>query len=108
MSRLLPGTLLLAASALVLPTQAAPIQTLGKGGNTGVAVLPYNFAELAATLNQVIPYNWSTLLTRRVAEIHRHADLAGIERGGYRLIFVDHPSLTEETFSDLNSARYAG
>ena len=81
---------------------------LGKGGDTGVATIPYDFVELADTLNQVAAYDWAAFLTQRVSEVQPHADLAGIERGGYRLVFADHPSPTEETFSDPSNALYAG
>ena len=33
---------------------------LGKGGNTGPLIVPYDFDELVADLNQVVPYDWAT------------------------------------------------
>jgi predicted metalloprotease with PDZ domain len=70
---------------------------LGKGGNTGPLIVPYNRAELIADLNQVAPYDWAKFLHDRVDEPTQHADLEGIERGGYKLVFLDHPSNTERS-----------
>lgn len=81
---------------------------LGKGGDTGPEVLPYDFAELVDDLNQVVAYDWGTFLKQRVSEAHPRADLDGIERGGYRLVYVDQPSQAEQTFSDPDHALYAG
>ena len=68
---------------------------LGKGGNTGPLIVPYNRAELIADLNEVVKYDWATFLKERVDNINPRADLEGIERGGYKLTFQDHPSATE-------------
>src|ERR1700739_994384 len=70
---------------------------LGKGGNTGPAIVPYDFDELAATLNKVMPYDWSTFLHERVDKIHEHADFDGITRGGYDLVFQEEPSASEKS-----------
>lgn len=75
---------------------------LGKGGNTGPLIVPYTFDELAADLNQVVPYDWATFLRDRVDKIHPHADFAGIEQGGYRLIYKDEPSATMKTLMELS------
>jgi len=65
---------------------------LGKGGNTGPLIVPYDRAELIADLNQVVPYDWATFLHERIDNVNAHADVAGIEQGGYKLVYVDHPS----------------
>ena len=39
---------------------------LGKGGNTGPLIVPYNFDELCADLNQVLPYDWAKFFRDRV------------------------------------------
>lgn len=72
---------------------------LGKGGNTGPMILPYTFDELVADLNEVVPYDWATFLHDRVDNIHPHADLDGIERGGYKLVFQDHPNDADKTIT---------
>jgi predicted metalloprotease with PDZ domain len=68
---------------------------LGKGGNTGPEIVPYTFDELVADLNQVVKYDWATFLHDRVDKINPRADLAGIEQGGYKLVYQDKPSASE-------------
>uniref|UniRef100_E6QKG7 PDZ domain-containing protein n=1 Tax=mine drainage metagenome TaxID=410659 RepID=E6QKG7_9ZZZZ len=70
---------------------------LAIGGNTGPLIVTYNFDELVADLNQVVPYDWAGFLHDRVDKIHLRADLAGIEQGGYRLVYRDQPSASEKT-----------
>jgi predicted metalloprotease with PDZ domain len=70
---------------------------LAKGGNTGPLIVPYTFDELVADLNQVTPYDWATFLRDRIDRIHPRADLEGIERGGYKLVYKDKPSAGEKT-----------
>jgi predicted metalloprotease with PDZ domain len=65
---------------------------LAKGGNTGPLIVPYTFDELCADLNQVLPYDWAKFFHDRVYTIDPHADLDGIEHGGYKLVFTDKPS----------------
>src|SRR6185312_10694498 len=61
---------------------------LGKGGNTGPLIVPYELPELVADLNQVVPYDWAGFFHDRVAKINPRADLDGIERGGYKLVYT--------------------
>jgi predicted metalloprotease with PDZ domain len=65
---------------------------LGKGGNTGPLIVPYNRDELIADLNQVVKYDWTTFLHDRIDLINPHADFDGITRGGYKIVYQDHPS----------------
>jgi predicted metalloprotease with PDZ domain len=65
---------------------------LGKGGNTGPLIVPYERPELIADLNEVVPYDWAKFLHDRIDLINPRADLAGIEQGGYKLVYEDHPS----------------
>jgi predicted metalloprotease with PDZ domain len=78
---------------------------LAKGGNTGPLIVPYNFDELVEDLNQVMPYDWATFLHDRVDKINPRADLAGIEQGGYKLVYADKPNPSERTMA---GARMAG
>ena len=73
---------------------------LGKGGNTGPLIVTYNRDELIAGLNQVMPYDWAAFLHDRIDTINPHADLAGIERGGYKLVFTDKPTKSERTIAE--------
>jgi predicted metalloprotease with PDZ domain len=65
---------------------------LGKGGNTGPLIVPYNRQELIDDLNQVVKYDWTAFLHDRVDLVNVHADLDGITRGGYKLVYQDHPA----------------
>ena len=81
---------------------------LGKGGNTGPLIVPYNFDELVEDLNAVVPYDWATFLHDRIDKINPRADLAGIEQGGYKLVYKDKPSATERMMSQVRAAALAG
>jgi len=72
---------------------------LGKGGDTGPEILVYNRDELVKDLNEVAPYDWAKFLHDRVDLINTRADVAGIEQGGYRLVYRDKPNKSERTIS---------
>jgi len=78
---------------------------LGKGGATGPLIVPYELPEIVADLNQVAAYDWAKFFTDRIMAIDAHADLEGIERGGYKLEYTDKPSKGERT---MNGARRGG
>jgi predicted metalloprotease with PDZ domain len=65
---------------------------LGKGGNTGPLVAPYEFDELVKDLNEVVKNDWATFLKTRITSLNAHANTAGIEQGGYKLVYQDHPA----------------
>lgn len=74
---------------------------LGKGGNTGPLIVTYNFDELVEDLNAVAPYDWATFLRDRVYKLNAHADFAGIEQGGYKLVYKDEPNPTAKTLDSV-------
>jgi predicted metalloprotease with PDZ domain len=78
---------------------------LGKGGNTGPLIVTYNRDELVADLNQVYKYDWATFLHERIDNVNPRADLAGIERGGYKLVYTDEPSKSERMMAMSGSRR---
>jgi predicted metalloprotease with PDZ domain len=43
--------------------------------------------------NQVTPYDWASLLKERVNTTKAGAPLGGIERGGWRLVYIDQPNV---------------
>jgi predicted metalloprotease with PDZ domain len=49
----------------------------------------YDFDELVRTLNGVVPHDWSAFLKQRLTEKAGGAPMAGLEQGGYRLIYTD-------------------
>ncbi|MBB5058998.1 putative metalloprotease with PDZ domain [Granulicella aggregans] len=81
---------------------------LAKGGNTGPLIVPYERPELIADLNQVVAYDWATFLHERIDDINPHADLAGIERGGYKLVYNDQPSQAQKTLTAAGGRRGGG
>ena len=65
---------------------------LGKGGNTPPEVVPYDFDEVVATLNQVAPNDWAGFLRQRITSKAPHAPLEGITQAGYALTYAEKPS----------------
>jgi predicted metalloprotease with PDZ domain len=81
---------------------------LGKGGNTGPLIVPYERPELIADLNQVVPYDWAKFLHDRIDLINPRADVAGIEQGGYKLVYEDKPSDAQKTLMAAGGRRGGG
>jgi len=81
---------------------------LGKGGDTGPEIVPYTREELIDDLNLVAPYDWAKFLHDRIDLITPRADLAGIEQGGYRLVYHDKPSKTASTIASASGPRGGG
>jgi predicted metalloprotease with PDZ domain len=81
---------------------------LGKGGNTGPLIVTYNRDELIADLNQVAKYDWGTFMHDHIDAINPHADLAGIEQGGYKLVYTDKPTKSARTIAATGGRRGGG
>jgi predicted metalloprotease with PDZ domain len=81
---------------------------LAKGGNTGPLIVPYKFDELVQDLNAVVPYDWATFLHDRIDNINPRADLAGIDQGGYKLVYKDQPNAAERTMAAAGGRRGGG
>jgi predicted metalloprotease with PDZ domain len=81
---------------------------LAKGGNTGPLIVTYNREELIADLNVVMKYDWATFIHDRVDNINPRADLAGIEQGGYKLVYTDKPNASERTMASAGGRRGGG
>ena len=81
---------------------------LGKGGNTGPLIVPYTFDELVQDLNEVVPYDWATFLHDRIDNINPRADLAGIEQGGYKLVYRDAPTPSIRMMAAAGGPRRGG
>jgi predicted metalloprotease with PDZ domain len=81
---------------------------LAGGGNTGPMIVPYKFDELVEDLNAVVPFDWATFLHDRIDNINPHADLAGIEQGGYKLVYQDKPSATQRISAGMRVLRSGG
>ena len=48
-----------------------------------------------------MPYDWATFLHDRVDRINPRADMDGIERGGYKLVYQEKPSASEKSFAEV-------
>jgi predicted metalloprotease with PDZ domain len=81
---------------------------LGKGGDTGPEIVTYTREELIKDLNEVTPYDWAKFLHDHVDVPNPHADLAGIEQGGYKLVYHDKPTKSEKTLNSAERGRRAG
>lgn len=81
---------------------------LGKGGNTGPMIVPYTFDELVEDLNAVVPYDWATFLHDRIDKINPRADVAGIDQGGYKLVYTDKPNASERMMAAAGPSRRGG
>ena len=64
--------------------------------------LVYTRDDVIDALNSVQPYDWAGFLSLRVDQISTEAPKAGIELGGYRLVYRDTPSSVSKSIeSDL-------
>jgi predicted metalloprotease with PDZ domain len=69
--------------------------------STGPMVKPYTFDDVVNAMNQVVPYDWKQFFTQRVIRIAPDAPLAGIENGGYRIVYTDKPNELEKMRNGL-------
>jgi predicted metalloprotease with PDZ domain len=81
---------------------------LGLNGDTGPDVVTYNREELIKDLNAVVPYDWAKFLHERIDLVNTRADVAGIEQGGYRLVYHDKPTKSERTLASAAGPRRSG
>ncbi len=54
--------------------------------------LTYQFDDVAATLNQILPYDWDAFFKSRLEGHGPGAPLAGLGRGGYKLVYTETPT----------------
>jgi predicted metalloprotease with PDZ domain len=62
----------------------------GKNGDWGVVT--YDLNDVIAALNRLAPYDWDGLFDQRVMQVSNEAPKAGLELGGYRLVWSETPS----------------
>ncbi|HET9628509.1 MAG TPA: peptidase M61 [Novosphingobium sp.] len=56
----------------------------------------YTFADVVAGLQAVYPYDWETFLRERIDQPGRPVPTAGLELGGYRLVWREEPNLFDQ------------
>ena len=52
----------------------------------------YTFEDVVATLQSLAPYDWPAYLRARLDDHGRGAPLEGLERAGWRIVYVEEPS----------------
>ena len=77
------------------------------GGQSGPPIVrPYNFDDIVNTLNLVTPYDWRAFWLQRLQSKAPRGPLAGLENGGYRLVYNSTPSqwiqLTDPSFKMID------
>jgi predicted metalloprotease with PDZ domain len=65
-----------------------------RDGDWGVQT--YTFDTVVAELNKVQPYDWAKFLDERMRQPGQPAPLAGIEKGGYRLVWKEEPNVFDK------------
>ncbi len=71
------------------------------GGESGPPMVrPYTFEDLVATLNEVLPYDWSSFLRQRVESTSPYPPLEGLTRSGWRLTYSDKPSELQKAYEE--------
>jgi len=65
------------------------------GGESGSPkVVTYNFDDVVATLNKVVPYDWARLLRERLDSKSPQAPMGGISGGGWKLVYTTQKNTT--------------
>jgi len=62
----------------------------------------YEFGDVVAALNAVYAYDWAGFLRQRIEQPGQPAPLAGIEQGGYRLVWKEQPNRFEKARMDYD------
>ncbi len=75
------------------------------GGQSGPpTVIPYTFDDLIAALKQVAPFDWASLLRERVSSTAARAPLAGIQQGGWQLVYTEKPNKFVEASEKISNS----
>lgn len=63
-------------------------------------VMPYELDDVVAALQAIYPYDWAGFLATRIQSPGQPAPLAGIEQGGYKLVWRDTPNAYDKARMD--------
>jgi predicted metalloprotease with PDZ domain len=58
----------------------------------------YDFDEVVATLDGIASFDWQAFFSEQLTQTHERAPLAGLERGGYRLVYRDEPTAFQTSY----------
>jgi predicted metalloprotease with PDZ domain len=82
------------------------------GGSREPSIEPYDFDDIVALLNQVVPYDWRGFFEQKIYAVQPQAPLAGLERAGWRLVYREKPTeldaITQAKYHYLNFAYSIG
>ncbi len=79
-------------------------------GDRDWGVSTYDYAEVAATLNRIAPFDWAGFLKARVDDIAPQAPLGWLAGSGYRLAYTPEPTaywLSEEKARKILDLSYS-
>jgi predicted metalloprotease with PDZ domain len=65
-----------------------------KDGDWGTVT--YDYDEVVRTLNGVQSHDWATFLDKRIRQPGQPAPMAGIDKGGYKLVWKEEPNVYEK------------
>ncbi len=77
------------------------------GPNNGPEVKCYTFDELVRALNQTVPYDWAKFLNGRLMSTSPEAPVAGLEAGGWKLVFTSEPAGGSRGVRGVSAASYS-
>jgi predicted metalloprotease with PDZ domain len=76
------------------------------GENGSWTTNTYTFDDVVGALDAIAPFDWTGFFAEKLHHTTTGAPLDGLERGGYRLVYRDHPSdyetSTEAVFGKTN------
>ena len=47
------------------------------------------FEDVVAVMNEVAPFDWKAFFSGRLQSLDPHAPIAGIEKGGWKLVYTE-------------------
>lgn len=81
------------------------------GGQSGPPrIVPYTFDDVAAALNQVLPWDWKAFWTKRLESTEPGAPLQGLPGGGWKLVYSEEVSDMQRAAEDthkITDVRYS-
>jgi len=80
------------------------------GHDTGPELKTYTFDDVVSALNQVVAHDWRAFLNTRLNSTTTRPPLAGIGRGGWKLVYTETPSPVFqglEAVQHLTDVRYS-
>jgi predicted metalloprotease with PDZ domain len=80
------------------------------GESAGPKLIPYNFEDVVAGMNEVLPYDWRGFFTERLTSHGPGAPLGGLENSGWKLVFsetMNEHQRSEETVGQEVDLEYS-